>query len=452
MQLERRQFPDSFVFGAGVSAYQVEGNRLHLRNNDWDDYYAAHRNHQPYTNKEIGPDWWTYPKAEHDIDIAKDLGLGSLRIGIEWARIEPRKGEINKVAIKRYREIIDYIHSSGLTPLITLNHFTLPYWLGKEGGYTSSNFASSFKRYSEFIADNFGDVKNWLTLNEPTMTLTNQYLSDAWPPRKARVRSAPTVLENMRRANHLAYDCLKTKIPDSEVGSAHTMIWVEPYSRRSLFQKSWASIINYFLNKMPIDKVTEGGNMADFIGFNYYTGCFIKPVPRLTGLVMREEEYGVPKTYPPCFEIVLPGKYRMDTGWPIVPEFFIHSLEYLHKKFPAKPIVITENGIADEKDKYRSFYILTHLAALQQAILKGVDVKGYYYWSSVDNLEFMAGYKYKFGLISIDHETGERKVRPSAQLYKEIATSRQIDVEGLIKKYLPLDQQMPAREVIFNLK
>jgi beta-glucosidase len=446
MNMERRIFPESFVFGASVAPYQVEGNVSEKRHNDWDEYFKENPKQQPFKTEEVGPDWFTFPKAEEDINRLKELGLGALRLGIEWARIEPEEGKIDTKAIHRYREIFNNIHQAGLVPLATLNHFTLPDWMSQRGGYSSSVFDSRFKNYTERIADNFGDVKQWITLNEPMTTVTTQYLFDAWPPKKPKILSVPRVLNNMGKANAQAYESIKRQIPDSEVGSSHAMIWLEPEDKTSGIQRKSTDILNYFINKAPIDIVTDRGNNADFIGYNYYTGYFIKPTEKLVGWKMNEEGLGIAKTLPPCFEVIVPEGYKPDTGWPIVPEFFLHSLQYLHKSFPKKPIIITENGIADKDDKYRSFYVLTHLVALHEAIQKGVDIRGYYYWSLIDNLEWMGGYNYKFGLIDLNPTTGERVVRQSAELYKKVATSGIIDVEELAEEFLTPEQKNKAME------
>lgn len=452
MELNSRYFPDSFIFGSSVSPYQVEGNVSSERHNDWDEYFKTHPRQQPFTTREIGPDWWSHPKAEEDLNRLKSLGLQAQRLGFEWARIEPEKGKFDKSAIARYRAIITHVQDLGMAPLVTLNHFTLPDWLGKEGGYVSSSFDSRFKYYTECIADKFGDVKNWLTWNEPSIVLTDQYLSDAWPPRKRRVTAIPRLLQNMRRANHVAYDLLKQKIPDSQVGSVHTMVWLEPHNPKSFFQRAWVNLLNHIFNKLSIDITTDKGNDADFFGYDYYVGYLVKPVSRFTSFAMKKEGLGIPQTFPPCFDIVMPEGYITDTGWPIAPKFFLNSLEYMHKKYPDKPIVITENGLADKQDKYRAFSILTHLAALHEAIQRGVDIRGYYYWSSVDSLEWMAGYSYRFGLIDVNPETGKRSIRKSANLYKEIVASREIDVEKLARRYLIPEQAEKAREIISKFR
>lgn len=177
---------------------------------------------------------------------------------------------------------------------------------------------------------------------------------------------------------------------------------------------------------------------TDFIGLNYYHSYLLKFNPTLK-LTLRDDAEGVVKTAP-FLETVKPEGLISDAGWPITPELFHELLLNIYKKYK-KPIMITENGIADQEDKLGAFYFLSHLSSEAKAIQKGVVINGHFCWSSVDTEEWMLGYKYKFGLIGLNYVTEEREVRNRAKLYGEIATTGKLDVQKLSEKYLTLEQK-----------
>lgn len=432
-----RRFPENFLWGTATSSYQVEGNRSGGRNSDFDVFDKK----RPISKRfalpvEIGPNWWIEGEAEADFERLADLGISAQRFGIEWARINPEPNIISRTAIKRYRKMVDKLQELGMTPMATLNHFSLPYWVADRGGWANHKNIDSFKEYAEIMAGEFGDVPYWLTVNEPMMTITIGYLTDSWPPGKIAPKAAFTVYHNIAAAHNEAYDAIKNILPEAQVGNANSVIWHKPVNPNSRADRFVADFYNKFFSTGFINKTHE---QTDFTGVNYHFGYHVKFNP-LSGV--KVDPSGLIGALPMAKFFQPDGGYKSDFVSPVAPDLFLDAVQYLHKRFK-KPIIITENGIADKDDKYRPVFILTHLIALHEAIKNGADVRGYFHWASVDNLELaIKGYSRKFGLLGIlDPRNPERHIRQSARLYGEIARSNYIDVNRLAEEYLTSEQQ-----------
>ena len=438
-------FPKEFQFGTSVSSFQVEGNSG-VRKSDWDLFLAEHPGIiKPH---EIGPQWWQRGKAEADLDIMSSLGMHVQRLSFEWARIEPEEGKINHDALRRYREIIDHLHKKQITPVVTLNHYTLPLWITKKGSWENSKIVSAFKNYVTLIAHEFGDIKTWLTLNEPGMLIELGYFLPIFPPQHVGIRSALRARKNMIDAHKEAYKVLKRVIPNSLVSMAFSFRWYRPENPNDVLEKLYANWIDQLDSLNYIDEVKD---TIDFIGCNFYTGYFLNFNINLFKLRFRLHRItdSPPKTI--LFgELRKPGAYVSDIGMPIVPGFFLELLRVLHKRYN-KPIIITENGIADRKDHHRAFYHLVHLVALWRAIQEGIAIKQYLVWSTVDNLEWAQGYRQQFGLIHIDPVSGERTIRESAFCYRDIVKAQGIHVQKLLSKYFQKEQAEKVQTLVRHL-
>jgi beta-glucosidase len=435
-------FPPHFKFGTSISSFQVEG-KSGIRNSDWDVFLAKHPDIiKPH---EVGPQWWMNGKAEEDIDRLADLSMQVQRLSFEWARIEPEEGRINHEAIKRYREIINHFHKKKITPMVTLNHYTLPQWIGN---WENPKIVSAFEKYVSIVSKEFGDITTWLTLNEPGILVEIAYLLPIFPPQHVGISSALTARKHMIQAHNRAYAVLKKNIPNASVSISFSFRWYRPENPKDIFETTYADYVDYLDNLNYIDAVKD---TIDFIGCNYYAGYFLNlnlirlkyhfRLHRLTAVPPRTILFG---------EIRKPGAYMSDVGAPIVPGFFLELLRSLWKRYH-KPIIITENGIADHRDYHRAFYLLTHLVAVWRVMQEGVDVRQYLMWSSVDNLEWTEGYRGEFGLIHVDAVTGERTIRKSAYLYKDIIQAKGIAIDELLTKYLAGEQQENAKELIHHL-
>lgn len=437
------EFPSNFLFGTATSSFQVEGDTGE-RHTDWDDYLKKYPT--IVDPQEKGPQWWEEGKAEADIKMISELGMKVQRISFEWGRIEPEKGVINHSAVKRYKAIVKSIKDCGMIPMVTLNHYTLPSWVAKKGSWKNREIIGFFKHYVKFVVNEFPEITYWLTLNEPNVVLIMGYLSHYFPPQDNNIFSTFGVWSNLVNAHKVAYRSIKKINPTARVGSAVFFRWNKPVKSHDIIERFYAYAVN---NISQVNYVREINSTSDFIAVNFYSGYFLKFNFKKLRLSAGTERQRIHKTI--LFgELRDPYAYMSDYGWPIVPDFFLDLLKSLRQTFH-KPIIVTENGIADKKDKNRSLYILTHLVAIWRALKDGVNIEQYIHWSTVDNLEWMEGYGKSFGLIALDPVTGKRTLRRSAHLYKDIATSGRIDVEDLLNKYFEGEQKERTDQMIRDL-
>lgn len=439
------KFPENFIFGTSVASFQVEGNVTGTRKTDWDIFFEENAD-QIIRPGEVGPNWWgSFENIEKDISAISQLGVNMQRLSFEWERIEPSEGEIDREAIKKYRQIIELLDKYGLEPMVTINHFTLPSWISKKGGWTNPETIERLKKYSLLLINEFPQIKNWVILNEPGyLTYLGNFMG-VFPPNKKSILSTILTRNNIIKAQKEIYSLIKEYLPNAFVGNAFSLLWLRSNDANSNIEKFLARASNFILNTNFINATK---NYADYIGINYYTGYYIDLKLNYFSTTFRNEASYVPH-HLPFGKTVRPKTYKSDMGWPIVPDFFLDVLKHLYKQYK-KPIFITENGIADRDDIYRPFYILTHLAALAKAVGEGVDVRGYIHWATIDNLEWVEGYAKRFGLISVDSLTGERKTRKSAEIFKEIISKKEVS-KNLIRNFIPEEQQQYASQVIDQL-
>lgn len=383
------KFPDGFLWGAASASYQVEGG---ISNNDWAK--AAEDGRIMPAGKSTDH----YHRYKEDFDIAKSLGHNSHRISIEWSRIEPEEGKFDHKEIEHYKNVIKAMRERGLTPLITLWHFTLPLWFANRGGFASKESPAFFSRYCKHVVDELNEEGIiWTTMNEPIVWSTFAYLWGQWPPFELfKTGVFLKVIRNLIKSHKHAYNEIKETTPSASVGIVKNNMYmhVSRYSRFNPFLYVNRIFNDYFWNRYFMNKVKDH---IDTIGLNYYF----------------HTEFGRKEKY-----------VKSDMGWDLYPEGITHVLKDL-KKFN-KPIYITEAGIADEKDHFRAEYIKDLVVAINKAIEDGVDVRGYMYWSLLDNYEWLFAYSKKFGLVEVDPKTFERKIRSSAYEYKKICESNSV--------------------------
>lgn len=410
----KNKFPKDFLWGSATSAHQVEGGNK----NNWSEW---EKNNSNRLSREAKNKWqvWQQEKFpemfksknyisgnacdhyncyENDFDIAKDLGHNAHRFSIEWSRIEPEEGKFDEKEVEHYRKVLQALRERGIEPMVTLWHWTNPLWL-KDGGL-NKKFPFYFERYAEYIVKQLGYLSNfWITLNEPTSVISSSYINGKWPPQKRNIFVAWRVYKNLVAAHNLTYQKIHQISPKAKVGFANIMINYEPAHQWCLSEKLIVKIINYFSNKKFL-KMTV--NRHDFLAMQYYFHNKIY----FPGIVRNE------------------NKTISDLGWEIYPKGIYHILQSL-KKYDL-PIYITENGLADADDSQRERFIKEHLYWIHKAIKDGVDVRGYFYWSLLDNFEWDKGFWPRFGLVEVDFETQERKIRPSARKYAKICKNNEI--------------------------
>lgn len=415
--MAKLEFPKNFYWGAATASHQVEGNT----ENDWSEWEKTNAERLARASQHTfrhNPHWKKFereatdPKnylsgraCEHytryaqDFDILQTLHLNAYRFSIEWSRVEPKEGVFDEQAIAHYQSLIADLRKRNIEPFITLWHWTLPLWLAERGGTISDDFPRYFERYATKISETLGsEVTFWITLNEPDVVSAHAYLKGAWPPQKKNIFSYYTALKNLIAAHKRTYHTIKKQFPTAQIGIAKHQIAFEMarptfvnHLLKALADFSWNT---YFLRRIR--------NHQDFIGLNHYKRNVI--------------DNGFGKN---------PNNIQTDFGWEYWPQSIYQALMEL--KPYRKPIYITESGIADASDLLRQQFIPAVLSAVHHAIQDGADVKGYFYWSLLDNFEWDKGYWLRFGLVHIDYPTQKRTIRPSALAYTEICKTNTLE-------------------------
>ncbi|MDR3559120.1 MAG: glycoside hydrolase family 1 protein [Candidatus Pacebacteria bacterium] len=420
MEKQKLKFPDGFLWGAATSAHQVEGGNK----NDWSEWEKANAKRLAEEAPKKHADWQVkkfpemltpenyisgaacdyYNRFEEDFDIAKSLSHNAHRFSIEWSRIEPEEGKFDEQEIEHYRKVIKAVLARGMEPFVTIWHWTNPLWLAEKGGPENRKFAFYFARYAKFVVEKLGeDVKFWITLNEPTSVIAAAYSTGYWPPQKKNPIVALKVYKILAKAHNQAYREMKKINSDWKVGFSNILQYIEPNDEHNLLDKLSVKVTNYFSNQKFLNLV---GSNQDFLAVQYYFHKKIK--------------------FP--FKQTNENKTRTDMGWEIYPEGIYHLIKNLQKY--NLPIYITENGLADVDDTKRDKFIKDHLKWTHKAISEGVDVRGYFHWSLLDNFEWDKGFWPRFGLVEIDYKTLERKIRPSAREYAKICQENMLKIEA----------------------
>jgi beta-glucosidase len=379
------KFPDGFLWGTATSAYQVEGGIL---NCEWSEKYPVGRacNH--------------YHLYEKDFDLMKKLNQTAFRFSIEWSRIEPKEGEFDKAEIEHYRKVLLALKEREIKAMVTLHHFTNPKWLAKIGGWTNKKVVFYFTRFAKRILKEYQDLVDfWVTINEPLVYASKSYLEGIWPPEKKSPILFLKVLQNQISVHKKIFQTLHRFNPNIKIGIAKNNQFFESENPDSPSDRFSTFLARYFWNEYFLNRIK---NHLDFIGLNYYFHYRIK--------------------FP--FKNRNENKLLSDIGWEIYPKGIYFILKELQKY--NLPLYITENGLADAKDKLRKDFIKEHLSWVHKAIQEGIDVRGYFHWSFMDNFEWEKGFEPRFGLIEIDYDTLERKPRPSAFYYAKICKQNAI--------------------------
>ncbi len=408
------KFPKGFLWGTATSTHQVEGGN----NNDWAEWENDNagrlaeeaENRWQLWQREKFPEMFRpenyvsgracdfYNRFESDLDLAASLGNNAFRFSVEWSRIEPEEGKFDQSEIDYCRQILWACRQRNLEPFVTLWHWTLPLWVAKKGGFQSGKNLFYFERFAKRMAEELGsEIKFWITLNEPEIYAAS-YLKGLWPHKKRSPFLYLKVLMNLIWAHRRIHKILKGINSNFQVGIAKNNVYFEAHQNRlpDYFLKKgadfWWNCL--FLNKTRLH--------SDFIGLNYYFHSRVK-----NGRFNQNE-----------------NKEMSDLGWEIYPEGIYHVLKGL--KAYNKPVYVMENGLADAKDEKRAKFIKEHLAWIHKAIREGVDVRGYFHWSLLDNFEWDKGFWPRFGLFEVDYRTLERRKRPSADYYASICKNNDL--------------------------
>jgi beta-glucosidase len=389
-----RAFPDGFVWGTATAAHQIEGGNT---NNDW---WAFEHTEGSGCAEPSGDCCDSWDRWEEDADLVAGLGLDTYRFSVEWSRIEPADGEISRAALDHYRRQCMGLRERGVDPVVTFHHFTTPQWLAARGGWESDTILERFGRFCTVVAEALGDVMaSACTINEPNIVATMGWHAGMFPPGKTDVTLSRAVTARLATAHRVAVDAIRAAAPGVPVGLTLSMTdyQLAPGGEEKL------EGIRHHSEDVFLD--VTGGD--DFLGVQVYTRMLIGP----DGWAGYES--GVPV---------------LDMGY----EFYPASLgNCLRRAWDytrgAVPLVVTENGIGTTDDEQRIDYVRQALAGVLDTIATGVDVRGYTYWSLLDNFEWALGYKPHFGIVGVDRKTFSRTPKPSAAWLASIAKANALD-------------------------
>lgn len=424
LKKEPWRFGRDFIWGSATSAHQVEGN---CTNNNWFLFESAvdEEGKPRISNGQkagIACDHWN--RYKEDIQLMKALSLNAYRFSVEWSKIEPKEGEFDEAALDHYEQVVDELLKNGIEPMVTLHHFTNPIWFEEKGAFLREDSPDIFARFVERVVRRLGSkVKLWCTINEPSPYAFNGYFIGGFPPAEHNLQKAAIVFKNLLRAHTAAYNCIKKIQPQAQVGLVVVMIIYEPPGRWNLLDVMFNRLLRKNMSDTHFVYLTEGRfrfsmpglaretydsgvrDAFDFIGVNYYMRFFWKFNP------FGKRKLDIIKKAPP--------ERTTDMGWEIYPEGLYRALK-LVSGFTSKPIYITENGIADDGDTKRAKFIEDHLLVLNKAIADGMNIKGYFYWSLMDNFEWAFGFEKRFGLYHVDYATQQRTLREGSRKYPEV--------------------------------
>ena len=413
---ERYRFPSRFLWGAATASHQVEGNNRH---NDWWQFEEAGR--LPHRSGEACRH---YERYESDFDLARSLGHNAHRLSLEWSRIEPEPGAWDDAELEHYARVIAALRARGIEPIVTLHHFTCPAWFARGGGWTRPDSVELFSRYAARVAQRLaGEVRFWLTVNEPTVYVKHAYVTGDWPPcRPGSWGSAARALFHLSRAHVAAYRVLHSVRPDAMVGLAHSAPFVTACNRASWLDRSAARLRDFALNGLVFRLLgVRPAAVLDFIGINYYARQIVRSHfggvrTMLFGTECQEDHHDAPRSFTPM-------------GW----EIYAPGLRQVLQRFQryGVPLMVTENGIATTDETRREAYLRSHLQALGEAVEDGIPVLGYLYWTLMDNYEWTEGREARFGLVAVDFDTQERTVRPTARVLQNACRDNSVDGEPL---------------------
>jgi beta-glucosidase len=395
-------WPTGFMWGTGASATQCEGA---APASDWWDWERD--GHAPESG--FGNGFWE--RFAEDLELWAGLGLAHHRLSIEWARVEPEEGVHDQRAIDHYRQVLSAAHDAGVTPWVCLHHFTLPRWFAKAGGLLlAKNRTTHWARHVEFMADTFGDlVGGWQPVNETNYYAALAYLGHGWPPGHDNPQEWAAASENIHLATAEAAVRLRgTGAPVASIFGLSCEVPMDDQPETlakaaSLRAVNWDSWIGLFRDGVlrvqgrdPVVRPDLAGAF-DLVGFSYYASVGV----------------AAGKTVPYPTEAP-----RSPLGYSIWAAGLDLVLTRLKEQLPRTPLLVAEYGIGTDDDSTRAQYLTDGLQVVQDALSRGVDVRGFFHWTAVDNYEWRHGFDVRFGILD-----ATRSVRPSAQVLAREALS-----------------------------
>jgi len=379
-------FPNGSVWGTATAAHQVEGGNW---NNDWWAWEHAPNTRCEEPSGDACDHWFRYPE---DLDLLRELGFGAYRFSLEWSRIEPEEGEFSNAALDHYARVIAACRDRELLPVVTFHHFTTPRWAVADGGWSNAAIVDRFTRFVEVCARRLGDeIGIACTINEPNIVTLMGYLMGTFPPGRVQdLDGYQRATESFVAAHRGAADVLRAAAGDFPIGVTLAMgDWsAEPGFDHRIDEFRAAHEDEYL-------RAAEGD---DFVGVQAYSRTRVGEA----GVIGPE-----------------PGIEVLPMGYEYWPNSAAAAVRHAHE-VTGLPIYVTENGIGTDDDEQRIRYLRDSLVAVAQTIEDGVDVRGFFHWSLLDNFEWAFGYRMRFGIVAVDRATQTRAVKPSGRWLAEV--------------------------------
>lgn len=413
--------PDTFLWGVSTSAFQLEGAPAA----DWAEWQVKDARDREARVRGVDH----RAREQTDLALLEEIGVNAYRFSVEWSRVVPARGEWNAAEVERYVRIADHLRERRIEPVVTLHHFTSPAWLQREGlDWTHESFLSQFLGFATGIVQALaGRVRLWVTLNEPNVQIAGGFLAGLTPPGRRGFAGAHRALANMLRAHARLFDVIHACAPKgAAVGIALNMLCFAPDNPRSRMDRWAADTAERLYNGSLIDAFQTGvlalwllpwGRVTglplrgrlDFLGVNYYSRALVD------------------------FSVFHPRRPRhfwedrsrrglTEMGWEVYPQGLSDVLD--RAAALGVPLLITENGTAESEDARKISYLRDHLEVVERCRARGVDIRGYFWWSLLDNYEWLMGLGPRFGLYHVDYDTLERTATGAAAEFARLSTVR----------------------------
>lgn len=426
-------FPQGFLWGTATASHQVEGNNT---NNNW---YAWEQQEGRIIQEHkcaASTDWWS-GRWREDFDRAAEAGQNAHRLSVEWSRIQPEQDRWDEDALDRYRQMVRGLQERGMTPMVTLHHFTDPLWLYHQGGWENHASIGFFEKFVQRTVEALKEYATlWVTFNEPNTYYANGYITGDFPPGKQDLGAAIKVIENMVRGHAAAYRAIHSIQPEARVGIACNFRGFKPARQWFQLDRWVAGLLHRLFNHLVPFALTEGvillpvgsrrvfeaKHTLDFLGVNYYTN------DQVAFNLLKPGQLFSRRFFPPEADLSDGGFISNE------PLGMFEALKWA-RQFDL-PVMVTENGVNDAEDTLRPRYLAQHVHQVWRAVNFNWPVKGYFHWTLVDNFEWERGWTQRFGLWELNLETQARRKRPSADLYAEICRQNGLTSET-VSRYAP---------------